>query len=34
MAGRRERGKGGRDDATARVADAVPPVFVPGRIGP
>jgi hypothetical protein len=25
MAGLRERGKGGRDDATARVADAVAP---------
>ena len=34
MAGLRERGKGGRDDATARVADAVAPVFVPCRIGP
>jgi hypothetical protein len=34
MAGRRERGKGGRDNAAARVDDAVAPVFVPRRIGP
>lgn len=34
MAGRRERTKCGRDDAAARVIDAVPPIFVPRRIGP
>ena len=34
MAGRRERGKGGGDDAAAGSAGAVAPVFVPRRIGP
>ena len=34
VAGRRERGKGGRDDAAARGPGAVAPVFVPRRIGP
>jgi hypothetical protein len=34
MAGHRERGKGGCDDAAARGAGAVAPVFVPRRIGP
>jgi hypothetical protein len=34
MAGHRERGKGGRDDASARGTGAVAPVFVPRRIGP
>ena len=33
MAGHRERGKGGRDDAATRGAGAVAPVFVPRRIG-
>src|SRR5205814_2091815 len=34
MAGRRERSKGGRDDAAARGTGAVAPVFVPRLIGP
>lgn len=34
MTGRRERGKGGRDDATTRGAGTVAPAFVPRRIGP
>jgi hypothetical protein len=34
MAGRRQRGKGGRDDAAARGTGAVAPEFVPRRIGP
>jgi hypothetical protein len=34
MAGRPKRGKGGRDDATTRAADAVAPIFVPRWIGP
>jgi hypothetical protein len=33
MAGHRERGKDVRDDAAARGAGAVEPVFVPRRIG-
>jgi hypothetical protein len=34
MAGHRERGKGGRDDAAARGTGAVAPLFVPRLIGP
>ena len=34
MTGRRERGKRARNDPTARVTDAVTPVFVLRRVGP